>query len=585
MNSITQNDASRLAWKRHQPWPLERWLQVAIALMAVLGTWLLGMGKRDLSVALLAAAIAPTAVYLVDVKRWVRVNLLVANLAGLLLGIQLWYALSARESKLIALADSLVYLQFVLMFCSKNARIYWYLALLSLLQVAVASAINLGVVFGLVLLLYVQVAIVALALFYLVREAQQFGRAAQTTADANQAAVVSRRWPLAGRAAGFSGRSGDALDRPALRALGRRAVAIALGSVAFAGVVFIVLPRLGHTSWSDTQLNARRVVGFTDQVTLGTLGAVTDNPEEVMIARFTNRLTGESYPLAEPPLFRGTVLSTYNRGEWLKARTPRPNASVRGRIVTPKPPPAGTELIDQTITIEPLETPIVFSLFPAIVTRPNEGLLSDPDDASGRQLFRSDNMRQKRVEYKLSLTGLHDGRQLPITPVNKPLTDEQRQLLLALPSDRGQIDPLAGLKDIAQRQIDGIPTANKVAKARALERFLRDTGGFTYSLQPVQRDPALDPVEDFMTNHKSGHCEYFATALALMLRHVGIPSRVVLGFRGDEYNSLGDFTLMPGSRLTWTPTRSPLANCQTISPRPRAAGCAWIRRLRRRHSR
>ena len=51
-------------------------------------------------------------------------------------------------------------------------------------------------------------------------------------------------------------------------------------------------------------------------------------------------------------------------------------------------------------------------------------------------------------------------------------------------------------------------------------------------------DPSLDPVEDFLVNRKEGHCEYFASALALLLRSIDIPSRMVNGFKGGDWNEL-----------------------------------------------
>ena len=51
-------------------------------------------------------------------------------------------------------------------------------------------------------------------------------------------------------------------------------------------------------------------------------------------------------------------------------------------------------------------------------------------------------------------------------------------------------------------------------------------------------DSRLDPVEDFLVNRKSGHCEYFASALALLLRSVDIRSRMINGFKGGDWNQL-----------------------------------------------
>jgi transglutaminase-like putative cysteine protease len=81
-----------------------------------------------------------------------------------------------------------------------------------------------------------------------------------------------------------------------------------------------------------------------------------------------------------------------------------------------------------------------------------------------------------------------------------------------------------------------------LAKARKVERYLRETGGFSYSLKAGRRvNRNLDPVEDFLLYRKEGHCEYFASALALLLRAKGIPARVISGFHGGEWNEMGGF--------------------------------------------
>jgi len=91
-------------------------------------------------------------------------------------------------------------------------------------------------------------------------------------------------------------------------------------------------------------------------------------------------------------------------------------------------------------------------------------------------------------------------------------------------------------KETARRQkAEGLSNPRKLTRlemANALESYLRDTGEFTYSLDLSIADPKRDPVEDFVFNRKHGHCEYFASALALMLRAAKIPARVVSGYKG-----------------------------------------------------
>ncbi|MBX6314579.1 MAG: transglutaminase domain-containing protein, partial [Isosphaeraceae bacterium] len=98
------------------------------------------------------------------------------------------------------------------------------------------------------------------------------------------------------------------------------------------------------------------------------------------------------------------------------------------------------------------------------------------------------------------------------------------------------------LRRIAEAEIAKLAPESRndrTAIARCLESYLRSTGGFTYSLQMGRNDPTLDPVEDFLINRKQGHCEYFASALCLLLRSVDIPARVVNGFKGGDWNTLG----------------------------------------------
>ena len=65
------------------------------------------------------------------------------------------------------------------------------------------------------------------------------------------------------------------------------------------------------------------------------------------------------------------------------------------------------------------------------------------------------------------------------------------------------------------------------AVARALTEYLAASGEFTYTLDLTRQDRSIDPILDFLFHVKQGHCERYATALALMLRSVGIPARVV----------------------------------------------------------
>ena len=70
----------------------------------------------------------------------------------------------------------------------------------------------------------------------------------------------------------------------------------------------------------------------------------------------------------------------------------------------------------------------------------------------------------------------------------------------------------------------------------AVERWLRTTGGFAYEEQPP-RPAGLPPLVDFVVRTKQGYCQHYAGAMALMLRMLGIPARVAVGFTSGTWQS------------------------------------------------
>ena len=70
------------------------------------------------------------------------------------------------------------------------------------------------------------------------------------------------------------------------------------------------------------------------------------------------------------------------------------------------------------------------------------------------------------------------------------------------------------------------------------DQHLRSSGEYGYTLNLTVVDSEIDPIEDFLVNRKEGHCEYYASTLTLMLRAIGIPARMVSGFKGAEFNGL-----------------------------------------------
>ncbi len=105
------------------------------------------------------------------------------------------------------------------------------------------------------------------------------------------------------------------------------------------------------------------------------------------------------------------------------------------------------------------------------------------------------------------------------------------------------------LYNVAER-IAGRAT-NPYAAAVAIEAWLRSSGGFTYDEQPPHARGA-PPLVQFVTKTKRGYCQHFAGAMALMLRYLGIPTRVAAGFTSGRYDKkAGTWTVYDRDAHTW----------------------------------
>lgn len=96
-----------------------------------------------------------------------------------------------------------------------------------------------------------------------------------------------------------------------------------------------------------------------------------------------------------------------------------------------------------------------------------------------------------------------------------------------------------------------LPPEDYEVVGRAFEQYLAQGEDFKYSLTLRRKDAQIDPVEDFVLNTKVGHCTRFATALSLMLRAVGVPTRIVLGYRGYETTGDGQYEILQCHAHSW----------------------------------
>lgn len=537
---------------------LERLLQINMATLAALGALLLGMGERSEAPPLLVVAAAAASVWLTDITGTFYLGRRVANLLMLVAAAISLVNIFPLQNELqtLGFAWLVICLQIILLFQRKDERTYWLLVMLSLLQVVVATLFSQGVLFGALLVLYMLLGFSAMTLLlfhrqwqgYRAKEAALPAKVAATRSvfqrwlnpapqGANLAAVAVAapmtvrppRWPLAGQMPEFVGSAGGSGHAGVCRDLYRRLGRMGLATLALAMALFFAVPRFGQLSWRGSIARPQPLVGFSDKVALGELGRIIESRDEVMRVQFIDASGKDPLPGHGPIYLQGAVLMDYDRGQW---QTGSPSTDVGTQPFQPDRAAPRTGVVRQKTIVEGLDRDELFFVAPYIALQPDIDILVD---YARQRLLRQPYRRQRRFDYVLGTTAIVDGMQKPLTP---SLWSDSIRNARALPSES-----LPNLVRLARQWIDqsGLPEDDRAGRARYLERQLSGSGQFRYSLTGQERNPAIDPIEDFVTEHPQGHCEYFATALTLMLRSQNIPARMIVGFKCDEWNAAGGY--------------------------------------------
>ena len=99
-----------------------------------------------------------------------------------------------------------------------------------------------------------------------------------------------------------------------------------------------------------------------------------------------------------------------------------------------------------------------------------------------------------------------------------------------------------------------------------MESYLRNNYGYTLDLSGT---PPTDPLAYFLFQKRAGHCEYFAAAMTVMMRSLGVPARYVNGFLAGEYNDVGgDYIVRASDAHSWVEVYFPRYGWITFDPTP-----------------
>ncbi|MCA9268718.1 MAG: DUF3488 domain-containing protein, partial [Planctomycetales bacterium] len=407
---------------------------IAMAMVATLGTLLLGLGQQSVFLPSIAVLAAVCSVVLTDWLHRFRLDRNIANVAALL---AVAYALidfrsrQDSETQLLAVANLLVYLQIVLQFQAKATRVYWSLSVLSLLQVVVASALNLSVSFGPLLTVYLLFALTGLYLTFIQRETQRFGLADRAEATPAPPPGPRRRWPLAASEANWAD---SAAENPAAGLMQWRLwphfAWMFVVTLSVTAIVFFGMPRAQRRVWQSPMMRAPSMVGFSQEVSLGSIGRILQSDEAVMRVVFYRDDSRRPMQFSTEPYFRGATLNSYQQSGGLGRWAQR---GERAAIEPLEPPPPGRGTIIQEITLQTTAQPTrtsrrvtLFAMFPTYLDNDSPRSV-EIDRASNQLLLPAEEAPEGRQAFRYSLRcGGVRGAQLPRLLRGKPdALDEQ----------------------------------------------------------------------------------------------------------------------------------------------------------------
>jgi transglutaminase-like putative cysteine protease len=464
-------------------------------------------------------------------------------------GYTLLAALSGGEW-VISGADFLVFLLVAKLFTRRSSRDYQWIYVITFLMLVAGTTLNAEASYALCFLGYVVFATWALTLFHLRREMEENFLLKHSDDSSSERVEVERI--LSSR-----------------RIVGRDFL-VATSSVSLAifvlsSVLFFLFPRVGFGLFLQRGKGHLTFAGFSDGVTLGGHGLIRNDETVVMRVKIDDaRFQGAAAPELH---WRGVAFDRYAGGKWsrspnafgtrAKTRTlpDRTQVILDGAARLPGGLAAATR---QEIYVEPLDT---FTLFAA--STPVAVELEHVMSGMMGRLGQNDEIRFPHY------AGLRYVAYSDVTPPDRAVLaaagDANARLFaayLALPPELPE-----RVVELGRRVTAG--KVGPLAKTEAVAAYLRD--GYGYTLE-MDTDDKAEPLDHFLFERKRGHCEYFSSAMAVLLRAAGVPTRNVDGFLGGEWNEYGRYIAVRGGDAhSWVEVWFDGVGWVTWDPTPTAA--------------
>lgn len=455
------------------------------------------------------------------------------------------------NAEVSVLAHLILFLSAIKLLQRKADRDWFFLCLISFFEILLAAGLTASPLFLATLIAYLLCAISTIVAFE-IQKARRKVTALQTRLLVPPDSALFRKLPMRL----WRRRYLETRRLPIVSA------GLLLLIVLLALPFFLIAPRTASSALRRGGNGVSGFIGFSDNVTLGQVGQLKGSDEIFMHVRLQN-----SGPVNAANLrWRGVALDNFTGKAWRKTMgaerfDERKSESGFFQLGTAE---TRAHLMEQTFIVEPVDTPVLFGAPRVVGLRARLPFIRV--DSEGAIQTRPHD--QERLVYTV------------ISDTSEPRADALRSDPLTYTHESAryretpaQLDPRIGA--LARVVVEKYGAQNGYDKARAIESYLRDSYGYTLDLKAT----GPDPLADFLFNIRAGHCEYFATAMAVMLRTQGVASRVVNGFLPGEYNeTAGAFTVRQSDAHSWVEAYFPQTNSWvTFDPTPPAGRTSHVR--------
>lgn len=398
------------------------------------------------------------------------------------------------------LARVILVLAVIKLFQRKTDRDWLFLYLMAFFEVLLAAGMSISPLYLGTIVIYLLVTICAIISFEIRR-------------TSNSVSLLSKTSGLA------DNQKSERIHSSFKNRLPLTAVALLVLIIIVGTPLFFAFPRTGGAGFGNNSKGMSGFTGFSDTVELGAIGKLKQNDEIVMRVVVDEARTNDKQSLR----WRGVALDRFDNKVWRKSNDIiQPFARLSGDLLRfDQQATSGDNITTQTIYLEPIDSSVLFSLSRPFAIRQSQFQNIYRDSNS--------NITFQRTEFQRIAYTIYSDVSIPhvteLVSDNLDYPSEIQAKYLQLPETFD-----ARIAQLAFQVSEN--SQNRYDKAKDIEAYLQTQFGYTLEMKAT----GDEPLADFLFNVREGHCEYFATAMTVMLRTQGIAARVVNGFQQGEYN-------------------------------------------------